>query len=769
MDRAVCVGIDAYPYPNVLKGCVNDISDVTSEIKSACGFDPNNVVTLLDAKATAAAIKETLKEQVALLKNGDRFLFWYSGHGAQLVDRDAATDVICPVDFDFSPAKSVTVQDFHEIFSAIPHGVTAVWGSDSCHSGDLSKDMYGNGVPRMFRRDPSAASKALPKMRRTFKDVSDVMTNIALMAGCHSNQTSADAFIDGRYNGAFTYYLLKVLQGLGGLKKPLTGVIVNVQTTLKTASYAQVPQLSGPPTEVARTFLQASVSAAHASAAHSPAPPAAGAHKPSTGDGKPSAHPKDMVPTQLSKIDHVVVLMLENRSFDHMLGYLYRETRNQSPTGQPFEGVTGNESNPDAHGKPVGVFPIQATQQNAYFMPGANPGEGYARTNSQLFGSQNPPSPPTATCTGFVTDFTYVLGPGHHVGKILPGTVASNIMGIFTPEMLPVLSGLAKGFAVCDHWFASVPTETMPNRAFALAATSQGSVDDKTKSYDVPSIFKRLSDAKVSWGIYGYTQQPLTRHNFPDTLSAPDSNFGVFKDFQLAAANGTLPAFTFLEPSWSSTGNSQHPNYDVALGEQFIYDVYRAVRDGKNWESTLLIITYDEHGGCYDHVPPPQGATPPEASLGENGFDFTRFGVRVPTVLVSPLIEAGTVFRVPDDATPLDHTSILKTVEQRWNLPALTARDAAASGIGQVLTRSAARKDDPLANVRPPSTRGPSPFSSSDPPSHLEQVHAELVSRLPVPGEKGLHVMPTLRTSDDAQKYISERTEVWMAGRRQGG
>ncbi len=122
-----------------------------------------------------------------------------------------------------------------------------------------------------------------------------------------------------------------------------------------------------------------------------------------------------------------------------------------------------------------------------------------------------------------------------------------------------------------------------------------------------------------------------------------------------------MASYTFLEPSWDATGNSQHPNYNVALGEQLIHDVYYALRNGPAWNQTLLIVTYDEHGGCYDHVPPPSGAVPPDNSVGEYGFDFKRFGPRVPTVLVSPLIAAGTVFRVPAGAMPLDHTSILKT------------------------------------------------------------------------------------------------------------
>jgi phospholipase C len=377
-----------------------------------------------------------------------------------------------------------------------------------------------------------------------------------------------------------------------------------------------------------------------------------------------------MATNKLSSINHIVVLMLENRSFDHMLGFLYTDNGNVSPSGQPFEGLTGREFNPGSSGKPVSVFKIGPGTPNAYLMPGADPGEGYQATNSQLFGSNAAPTPPVATNQGFVSNFAYTLGWESKEGRsIVQGTTANSIMGMFTPATLPVLSGLAKGYAVCDHWFASVPTETLPNRAFASAATSQGHMDDSTKTYTSPSIFGLLAKHNVSWAIYGYDSDPLTRHNFPDTTNAPDTNFGLFKDFQAAAAQGKLPAYTFLEPSWGATGNSQHPNYNVASGEQLIHDVYYAVRNGPSWNQTLLIVTYDEHGGCYDHVPPPQGATPPDNNAGEFGFDFKRFGPRVPTVLISPLIPAGSVYRVAANTTPFDHTSIPKTVETRWNLP----------------------------------------------------------------------------------------------------
>ena len=471
--------------------------------------------------------------------------------------------------------------------------------------------------------------------------------------------------------------------------------------------------------------------------------------------------------SQLNQITHIVVLMLENRSFDHMLGFLYAASGNKSPAGNAFDGLTGAESNPDSSGKAVKVYQIKATDTNAYYMPGADPGEGYSATNSQLFGSTTAPTPPVATNNGFVTDYVYTLGweSKDPSWSVLPGTVDTDIMGMFTPETLPILSGLAKGFAVCDQWFSSAPTETLPNRAFACAGTSQGHMDDKTKTYTAPSIFGLLTKNSLDWRIYGYDAEPLTRLDFPDTTNAPETHFGLFTDFQAAAAAGTLPPYTFLEPSWASTGNSQHPNYNVALGEQLIHDVYYALRNGPGWNQTLLIVTYDEHGGCYDHVAPPTNAVPPDDSAGEYGFDFKRFGLRVPTVLISPLIAPGTVFRVPSGSMPLDHTSILKTIEQRWNLPALTARDAAAPSVGAVLTLKTPRTDDPLQGVTVPQAKGSNP--SAQKPSHLQQVHAELVSRLPVPDAKGgtHHEMPVLHTNSDYHTYIKERVAAWKAAR----
>lgn len=468
------------------------------------------------------------------------------------------------------------------------------------------------------------------------------------------------------------------------------------------------------------------------------------------------------MPNQLNAIQHVVVLMLENRSFDQMLGFLYESNGNVSPrTNQPFEGLTGTESNPDDTGREFTVYKID-TNSDTYLMPGGDPGEGFQNTNYQLFSTDDPPAGTTATNKGFVINFKAAVASdlAKHYADTLPGTVPSQIMGMYSPDSLPILSGLAKGFAVCDQWFCSVPTMTLPNRAFVNAATSQGHLDDTVKSFTCPSIFGLLSQHNIGWAIYGYNRDPLTRLSFTDTQQAAETHFGHFRDFQESAAAGTLPAYTFLEPSWGSDGNSQHPNYDVALGEQLIHDAYYALRNGPGWNQTLFIVTYDEHGGNYDHVAPPWTATPPDGTVGESGFDFTRFGVRVPAVLISPLIVEGTIFR-PASGT-MDHTSILKTIQLRWGLPPLTNRDKAAPDLAGVLTLATPRTDDPIAGVAIPTTNAVHPNAAQ--PSHLDLTQAAQVASLPLRNEKGVynaHTPPDLSSSGSVADYIQTRMAAW--------
>ncbi len=472
----------------------------------------------------------------------------------------------------------------------------------------------------------------------------------------------------------------------------------------------------------------------------------------------------------LSQINHIVVVMLENRSFDHMLGFLYQSSKNVSPQGQPFEGLTGKESNLDSNGSPVTVFPIKPSDPHPYLQPGADPGEGYLNTNSQLFGKPQAPTPITpASNSGFITNFAYTLGwEAKNAGQVMPGTQPSQIMAMYTPATLPVLSKLAAGYAVCDYWFASAPTETFPNRAFVSLATSQGFVQDKSCStYTAPSIFSALAKKSVSWAIYGYDAPAMMRGQIADIKFALETQFGEFADFQKAAKTGNLANYCFLEPQWGTQGNSQHPNYDVSKGEQFLHDIYYSLIGTPVWNQTLLIITYDEHGGCYDHVLPPENAVPPDNSAGELNFDFKRFGVRVPTVLVSPMIAAGTVFRT-SSATPFDHTSILATVEKRFGVPSLTRRDAAAPDVGAVLTLQKPRSDDPLSGVKVPVSAVAPPPSTG--PDKFEAAIAASAADLPIyhaTGNGHHHVPPALPTGEAAKQYARQRYQQFAQQRAQ--
>lgn len=510
------------------------------------------------------------------------------------------------------------------------------------------------------------------------------------------------------------------------------------------------------------------------------------------------------IPT--SKIKHVIVMMFENRSFDSMLGYLYKDKNNISPLGHPFEGLTGTESNPDNNGNAITVFPIQKEDPYAYFMPKKDPGEGFANTNFQLFGAGEPPYPKGIDNNqGFVRDFEHSIDnetlekqeeaadpllihkktsdskssyskyhnsdykkwyksspPSGHVSEVpdLKTVQAKDIMGMYTPEMLPVLSGLAKEYAVCDHWYCSVPTETLPNRAFTHMGTSQGYLYDEVKSYSAKSIFKNLTDHGFTWGIFGNNGNPYTVPFCQDikTPYAKGCMTGSFQEFQTALTEKTLPSYTFLEPIWGSKGNSQHPNYNVAEGEAYLLEIYNSLKSSEYWEDTLLVITYDEHGGCYDHVTPPENATSPPEKSKAFGFDFTRFGVRVPTVLISPWIEAGTVYRTKGDV-PLDHTSLLATLEKSFDLPPLTERDKAASDVLDVLTLTKARTDSPLKGIVAPKAN--SSIKIEPNASQIQKMHAGALAEKASRETKKKVTPPYFENDDDASDYIKKMQNTY--------
>ncbi|HLK31949.1 MAG TPA: alkaline phosphatase family protein, partial [Terriglobales bacterium] len=300
------------------------------------------------------------------------------------------------------------------------------------------------------------------------------------------------------------------------------------------------------------------------------------------------------------------------------------------------------------------------------------------------------------------------------------------IMQCYSPEQLPVFSQLARSFAICDAWYAACPCQTFPNRAFVHAGTSCGQINNSPYdpfNYDVRTIYNVLSEMKVDWVVYNDSiLESATRLQFPQLWDLLlESHFRGFDDFQQDARQGKLPRYSFVEPSFLINPNDEHPPHDMLLGERFLWQVWNAVVSGADWNSTLLIITYDEHGGCCDHQPPPWGATPPDGRSAENGFAFDRYGVRVPAVVVSPWIEEGTVFRSPTQR-PYDHTSILATLRDWLRIPPdrmlTSARVANAPTLDQVLTRSQARNEVPAI---PYPAGNPVKHPLTLPPNHFQR------------------------------------------------
>jgi phospholipase C len=207
----------------------------------------------------------------------------------------------------------------------------------------------------------------------------------------------------------------------------------------------------------------------------------------------------------------------------------------------------------------------------------------------------------------------------------------------------------------------------------------------------------------------------------------------------------------------------------LAVGEKLLYDVYQALRSNPSvWEKTLLIITYDEHGGNYDHMHPPTGAIAPDNTVGPSGFDFTRFGVRVPAVLVSPLIPQSTILHAPTDGPPFDHTSIIATLRTRFGIGALGKRDAKAPDVGSIVTLATPRTDDPLAAVEPPTAADPVLEAGSPPvgaaPSSFLVAKAVAAAALPVPTDPIADPeskVKTLGSAAEHYEFIQQRLAEW--------
>lgn len=329
---------------------------------------------------------------------------------------------------------------------------------------------------------------------------------------------------------------------------------------------------------------------------------------------------------------HVVVLMLENRSFDCMLGMLYQ-------SGDTFDGLTGTERNiwhkPGGLTQVVPVWKAPELTPAAASTPDPDPGELFTDIQMQIQGltADGQLNTGAPTMDGFVDNYMRQPPPDRRTD---PPPDPAAVMHYFMPDQVPIISRLARAFGVSDRWHASAPCQTWPNRFFVHCATANGYVNNATPTTHFPylmqTVFNRLESVKQQWRVYFHDiPQCMTLSRLWDNAF---TNFRFFeRDFVRDAANGKLPAYSFIEPRFFTdtvqgrVPNDQHPPHDVAHGEALIAAVYNAVRNGPGWKNSLLIITYDEHGGCYDHVVPP-AATPPD-DWRPDGFDFSRFGVRV--------------------------------------------------------------------------------------------------------------------------------------------
>ena len=371
----------------------------------------------------------------------------------------------------------------------------------------------------------------------------------------------------------------------------------------------------------------------------------------------------------LDNLKHIVVLMMENRSFDHMLGGLKKKY-------PKIAGLDGTESNPDTDGNLVTVAP------NAIYRGqlAHDPDHHFPGVDLQIYGGAPPGPARTANMQGFVKSYA-TQGTGTQ------GSHA--IMNYFAPEKIPVLTKLATEYAVFNGWFSSIPGPTICNRAFAHYGTSFGNVDmnmflvtdaDRKK---IPTIYERLRDGGHGARLYYYDEPSSTMEIV--NLIKDQSFFATFDQFAADCKSGNLPEYSFIEPNYSDhpgpgggqlLANDQHPDHHVLAGDRFIASVYNQIRGIPDlWQSTALLIVYDEHGGLYDHVAPPNctpdGFTAAEGATQVPGmeFRFDRLGIRVPAILVSPYISRGTVVHGTEDAANqriFEHASIPATVTKEF-------------------------------------------------------------------------------------------------------
>ena len=397
----------------------------------------------------------------------------------------------------------------------------------------------------------------------------------------------------------------------------------------------------------------------------------------------------------LQNLKHIVVLMMENRSFDHMLGAL-------KATDPRIDGLTGTEFNPDSNGVQAKVLP-QAQFQSQL---DPDPDHHFPGVDLQIFNG-DASNPRVANMQGFVKSYFQQRRDVKHSAKI---------MYYFTPDKLPVLTTLAQEYAVFNGWFSSIPGPTICNRAFAHYGTSFGKVGMDLFYIKEPfkSIYDRMvtSTPKRTSKLY-YFDQASSTMEIVNLLQHQAELFGTFDQFLADCDSGNLPDYSFVEPNYNDhdgdagaiLASDQHPDHHVQEGERFIARVYNAIRENADlWKSTALLVVYDEHGGIYDHVVPPACipdgfvASPNDTGTGRE-FRFDRLGVRVPAILISPWVQKGTVVKGPNEpgGRTFEHASIPATVTKFFigDYDQRSPREKAADTFLDLLTLPTMRDDTP--------------------------------------------------------------------------
>lgn len=424
-------------------------------------------------------------------------------------------------------------------------------------------------------------------------------------------------------------------------------------------------------------------------------------------DPLPTLPPEVASPALLTKVDHIVVLMMENRSFDHMLGYLTRDKERTEVDGLAPVDTRGNSP----HWNPLGNEQIEAHRLRGTKVPvDVDPCHEVACTAAQIGAGRK--------MDGFLASFARRLAEHPRAAA-----KADDVIGYFGAEQVWAYDAIAEHFAICDRWFASHPGPTWPNRYFLIAGklgpSTDGGPDVDMTGGPTPialdTIFDELTRRGVSWTYFEHDIGFLRKVeqyslDFDRIVDIDDPERGFFA----RAARGDLPSVTFIDPNFvdfrdGRTANDDHPPADVAPGQLLVARIYNALRASPQWGKALFVVTYDEHGGFYDHVPPP-AAPAPHGS-------FATLGVRVPGLVMSPWIPPRHV-----EHALLDHTVIAKTIFRRFSpesIPSLSERFVAAPDLGVMLTLDAPRGDAlpeiPIPGTIAPAAReAPAPIDEAD-------------------------------------------------------